>query len=114
MGFRRLGYSKGPALTRRLIHESTIPGESPQSLSHSSIPSSATVLSEVVILTHSAVLQVEGDGHHLLSDSLVEEFWRNGFIANVPVLTSDQCDQLLRDYQELQVSVMQTINQFSL
>ncbi|XP_033119624.1 phytanoyl-CoA dioxygenase, peroxisomal-like isoform X2 [Anneissia japonica] len=31
----------------------------------------------------------------------VKEFWENGYITNVPVLTPDQCDNILTVYQEL-------------
>lgn len=43
------------------------------------------------------------DRDYELSQELVDEFWRNGFIANVPVLSEKQCDLLLRDCNTLQV-----------
>ncbi|XP_067929990.1 probable alpha-ketoglutarate-dependent hypophosphite dioxygenase [Watersipora subatra] len=49
------------------------------------------------------IFQLEGgDDEYKLSEELVEEFWKKGFIANIPILTDVQCDLLLRDCHALQ------------
>lgn len=40
-----------------------------------------------------------------LTPEQVEQYWRNGYISNIPVLTSEQCDKLLEDYKKFLVSV---------
>ena len=39
-----------------------------------------------------------------LSQELVEEFWRTGYITNIPVLSEELCDVLLEDLDKLQVN----------
>ena len=39
-----------------------------------------------------------------LSNETVQSFWRDGFITNVPILTPEQCDEVLKDCQYLLVS----------
>lgn len=36
-----------------------------------------------------------------LSGEQVEKFWTDGFLLNVPVLTTEQCDRILDDYKYL-------------
>ncbi|XP_071957621.1 probable alpha-ketoglutarate-dependent hypophosphite dioxygenase [Antedon mediterranea] len=36
-----------------------------------------------------------------LPEDRVKEFWEKGYLTNVPVLTSEQCDQILTVYQQL-------------
>ncbi len=38
-----------------------------------------------------------------LSDEMVQSYWRDGFITNVPILTPEQCDEVLKDCQYLLV-----------
>ena len=38
---------------------------------------------------------------HRLSQQRVDQYWRDGFITNVPVLTDEQCDILLEQLSEL-------------
>ncbi|XP_050415070.2 phytanoyl-CoA dioxygenase domain-containing protein 1 [Patella vulgata] len=33
-----------------------------------------------------------------LTNEQIEEFWRDGFLLNIPVLTEEQCDKVLQDY----------------
>ena len=40
-----------------------------------------------------------------LSKEQVEEFWERGFLTNVRVLTDEQCDQIIKDYQQFLVCV---------
>lgn len=35
-----------------------------------------------------------------LSGEQVQQFWRDGYLSNIPVLTQQQCDKLLQDYQQ--------------
>lgn len=39
-----------------------------------------------------------------LTDEQVEQYWRDGYISNIPVLTEEQCDKLLEDYSKFLVS----------
>lgn len=50
--------------------------------------------------------QLEADEwrQHQLPNEKVEEFWERGYLANVRVLTEEQCDQILSDYQHFLVS----------
>ena len=34
-----------------------------------------------------------------LSPEQVEQYWSDGYLSNIPVLTDDQCDKLLEDYK---------------
>ncbi|XP_072049050.1 phytanoyl-CoA dioxygenase domain-containing protein 1 homolog [Amphiura filiformis] len=40
-------------------------------------------------------------GKFKLSEEQVAQFWRDGFITNVPVLSEQQCDKILQDYQKM-------------
>ena len=40
-----------------------------------------------------------------LSNEQVEEFWERGFLTNVRVLTEEQCEQIIQDYQQFLVSI---------
>ena len=42
---------------------------------------------------------------HKLSSEKVAEYWERGFLTNVKVLTEEQCDQILQDYQHFLVGV---------
>ena len=37
--------------------------------------------------------------HFKLSKEQVEQFWRDGFLESIPILTTEQCDLLLNEYQ---------------
>ena len=50
-------------------------------------------------------LQPEEWKAHELSSEKVAEYWERGFLTNVKVLTEEQCDQILQDYQHFLVSV---------
>ena len=39
-----------------------------------------------------------------LSNEQVEEYWEKGFLTNVRVLSEEQCQQILQDYQHFLVS----------
>ncbi|KAF6028151.1 hypothetical protein EB796_013549 [Bugula neritina] len=50
-----------------------------------------------------SLFQVDGKDEDLfLSKEIVDEFWNTGYIANIPVLTEEQCDQILQDFNKLQ------------
>lgn len=36
---------------------------------------------------------------YLLSEEKVEQFWKDGFLLNVPLLSPEQCDRILEDYK---------------
>jgi len=36
---------------------------------------------------------------HQLSDAQVEQFWSQGYLSNIPVLSEEQCEKLLKDYR---------------
>ena len=38
-----------------------------------------------------------------LPQEKVEEFWEKGFVTNVRVLTEEQCQQIIQDYQQFLV-----------
>ena len=39
-----------------------------------------------------------------LSSEQVEQFWRDGYLSNIRVLSDDQCDKLLKEYSVFLVS----------
>ena len=39
-----------------------------------------------------------------LSPEQVDRFWQEGYLTNIPVLSEEQCDKILLDYQRLIVS----------
>jgi len=49
-------------------------------------------------LKHQFLGSLEGSGgEHQLSDEQVNNFWRDGFLAGVPVLSDNDCDKLLEE-----------------
>ncbi|XP_038066209.1 probable phytanoyl-CoA dioxygenase [Patiria miniata] len=36
-----------------------------------------------------------------LSQEQVDQFWRDGYLTNIPVLSEEQCDKILSDYQRI-------------
>ena len=50
-------------------------------------------------------LQPEEWKAHELSSEKVAEYWERGFLTKVKVLTEEQCDQILQDYQHFLVGV---------
>lgn len=43
------------------------------------------------------------DKYHL-SQEQVDQFWENGFLSSIPVLSEEQCDKILKDYTTFLVS----------
>ena len=39
-----------------------------------------------------------------LTNEQIEQFWRDGYLLHVPVLTPEQCDKILEDYKYFLVS----------
>ena len=50
-------------------------------------------------------LQPEEWKAHELSSEQVAEYWERGFLTKIKVLTDEQCDQILQDYQHFLVGV---------
>jgi hypothetical protein len=65
------------------------------------VPASFTDLSTV----HSSLGHLSDGGERVdwrgyqLSQEQVEQFWREGYLSNIPVLSEDQCQLLLSDYR---------------
>ena len=41
-----------------------------------------------------------------LSSGQIEKFWKDGFLANIPVLSEQQCDLVLSEYNYYMVIVI--------
>ena len=50
-----------------------------------------------ITFTHDAQGSAEWSKHQL-NDAQVEQFWSQGYLSNIPVLSVEQCEKLLKDY----------------
>jgi len=41
--------------------------------------------------------------HFQLTPEQVEQYWEEGYLSNIPVLSEEQCDKLLKDYNKFLV-----------
>ena len=44
-----------------------------------------------------------------LTPEQIEQYWRDGYLSNIPVLSEEQCDMLLEDYKTFLVSAPLTV-----
>ena len=44
-----------------------------------------------------------------LTQDQIDQFWRDGYLTNLPVLSSEQCDKLLKEYSVFLVSKQQQV-----
>ena len=51
-------------------------------------------------------------GKFQLTPEQVEQFWRDGYISNIPVLSEEQVSKLLEDYKTFLVSALMFLDPF--